>query len=109
MDKIDARTYVKKKVEACGRFCASSDGICPGSLSRPGRAAMIPELMVTIKNECCYFVRNVNSLSHAWFESPNTYDDFENEEPSHQAKFQPSPLWDTLEARKQSIISWMRI
>jgi hypothetical protein len=48
------RTHVKKKVEARGKFCASSEGICPGSLRRPGRAAMIPELMVTIRNECCY-------------------------------------------------------
>jgi hypothetical protein len=70
---------------------------------------MIPELMVMIKKECCYFVRIVNSSSHAWFGSLNTYDDFENEEPSHQAKFQPSPLRDTLEARKQSNVSWIRI
>jgi hypothetical protein len=46
--------YVKKKVKARGRFCTRSEGNCPGRLRRPGRAAMIPELMVTIKNKC-YF------------------------------------------------------
>jgi hypothetical protein len=51
-----AGMYVRKKVEAKGRFCARSEGIWPGLLIRPGRAAMIPELMVTIKNECCHFI-----------------------------------------------------
>ena len=44
--------YVKKNVDARGKFCASNEGTWPGLLSRPGSAAIIPELMDTIKNEC---------------------------------------------------------
>lgn len=47
-----AGTHVKKKVEAAGKFCASNDGIDVGLLTRPGNAAMIPELSVTIRKEC---------------------------------------------------------
>jgi hypothetical protein len=49
---MSVNTYVKKKVDACGKFCASNEGISPGSLISPGSAAMIPELIVTIRNEC---------------------------------------------------------
>lgn len=43
---------MRKKLDAWGRFEASSDGIEVGLLIRSGTAAMRPELNVTIKNEC---------------------------------------------------------
>ena len=45
-------THVRKNVEALGRFCARSEGMEPGLLTRSGNAAMIPDESVTIKNEC---------------------------------------------------------
>lgn len=42
---------VRKKLEAKGRFLASSVGAELGLLTRSGSAAMIPEERVTIKNE----------------------------------------------------------
>ena len=48
----DSWTYVKKKVEACGRPCAKIAGIDVGLFSIELREAMIPEESVTTKNEC---------------------------------------------------------
>jgi hypothetical protein len=33
-------------------------------------------------------------------EPAKAYNNLENEKPRHQANFQPSPLWNTLEERK---------
>lgn len=46
-------TYVKKKLEAWGKFVASKLGTEAGFFTRAGKAAMIPDERVTIKKECC--------------------------------------------------------
>ena len=43
---------VRKKLEANGRFLASSVGAEPGFLTSSGSAAMIPDERETIKKEC---------------------------------------------------------
>lgn len=48
----DKQTYVRKKVDAWGRYFANRFGMELGFWRRLGKAAMIPELSVTIKNEC---------------------------------------------------------
>ena len=43
---------MRKKLEALGSSCARSVGTDAGSFNKPGRAAIIPDATVTIKNEC---------------------------------------------------------
>ena len=64
--------YVRKNVEAFGRFWASSVGIEPGLLTRPGSAAMIPDESVTTRNEFCearcplaFYARDTRPPTHA--------------------------------------------
>lgn len=45
------KTYVRKKLDALGRFLASRAGIPLGSLTRSGSAVMIPDERVTTRNE----------------------------------------------------------
>jgi hypothetical protein len=56
-------TDVKKKLEARGSLSASKFGMLDGSLTRPGRAAMIPELRVTMRKECVTRVLSVTLIA----------------------------------------------
>jgi len=46
------QTHVRKKVDAAGKFCDKIAGALVGEFIKSVREAVIPDVTVTIKNEC---------------------------------------------------------